>query len=219
MLGAAPAAPCVCMASGSARAVISSVVSSTFITTRCLSKRRVNEVPWFARVGELAARLSSDEATTTSTELGILLTSVVMSPEPHIWNRLELEPHIAPSPHICNANLQRTVSSHREFCELQPHITYCWVVCVSHPGTMQMSGGACAAPACAAGGAGKQAAGPLGASRAPAAVSTPSTARHYKKTVSWSLHRIALHEQPSGTFVVSLAQCDTDIDREGGRRR
>ena len=63
------------MASGSARAVISSVVSSTFITTRCLSKRRVNEVPWFARVGELAARLSSDEATTTSTELGILRTT------------------------------------------------------------------------------------------------------------------------------------------------
>ena len=72
MLGAAPAAPCVCMASRCAIAVVSSVVSSTFITTRCLSKRRVNEVPWFARVGELAARLSSDEATTTSTELGIL---------------------------------------------------------------------------------------------------------------------------------------------------
>jgi hypothetical protein len=52
--------------------VIFTFTWSVYIALRCLSKRLLFEVPWFARVSELAARMRSDEATTLSTELGIL---------------------------------------------------------------------------------------------------------------------------------------------------
>ena len=106
-MGAAPAAPMLGILVSCAIEVIFTFTWSVYIALRCLSKRLLFEVPWFARVSELAARMRSDEATTLSTELGILRHDTSRA-EP--WRRaVEAASSLASSPR--RAHVEAVASS------------------------------------------------------------------------------------------------------------
>jgi hypothetical protein len=108
-MGAAPAAPMLGILVSCAIEVIFTFTWSVYIALRCLSKRLLFEVPWFARVSELAARMRSDEATTLSTELGILGV-LFEKAKPLVSNKALFHNPVPSTPHARIRTLNGTVN-------------------------------------------------------------------------------------------------------------